>query len=1058
MNLPRRSLAVFAAGFLCVQTCIAFGSGDESKSNSPSSTQRREVPVESFPLKQSGEVIAIPGPLRPFLRMAGISQEVTPDEVLPMLARNVSLWGYEGDRPTEYLVLVERYVQLARELQLLTGSDSKIHVTGCNDATRLVEVLGYQFQHGCAANDATLITADPERAFLTIDSGFPLTALEEALSKGTTFDFSFPATPVPVIFTEKTWTALTLPNKRYPNDLLDVLLRDRYVDRLYSAIARCDSETRQALLRSPGLRKMLPDAAVLDFYGSWISIHSGEVKVPGGEKGEQAWKDLVGASPKSSGEFVSHLLSRDRGWLAAYFDAMSRIGSEQQAHFTDAARLKRLYDAYESAAHVSHNAAAEGVFPRNASLLVLLTRLRWDADGEPQIPGSLANWKEIVNRRQSRTSKHPVANTRNLTSPEQVLELLVASSLSEPEIGPLQIYLALNAINDGRPEKKKLSEATVRLMADKFNVLNAWFPIFAEFPTLDDASITQFIDSAERIDKIGNQNLRSNALGAFQAEVSLWQILARQGQISTAALNRTWQKTVEPYNNITSNNQLFDAARASLDSVVSAATGEAHVSQTELVDLLAGPAQSSKDGRGAHQELVRRIDSVMVDQRLVSLDTLFGLYDGLHEMAQGKASGDGLLPLAAELREFELPRPIFTGNEKTAWAPIVYTSRHAELQVRTDLTKVISSHGSPDQLEAARGRLAPFLRDTLVGLVYAYYEPPGAQVLHNNPLFVRSHDFTASSVQGIEHVWGPPELVGIGVTAGGGAYLLGSLADLPYALASVEQDFIAPAKVQALIWKEIVPEFLVDSILPRWWGIRRDEMHAAALYQSAGEDLLIAAGSNPQLRSEVLDILSDHMPPVLMERTEQALQQTDSAKAFIAHVLPSDTFFLSEQFRTKYPDQATQWGSAAKELEALIKKDPTYASPERLARDFGVPHLEMAQSYTPTLLNDGIFPPSGAFAGRLFGESWESTNLYWERLADDMGYSPAMLNVLVPNLTRRMVANIFATNIDDWPAVLRAMRETGDEFREGKFAVHGATTLAGQVGGVPVAAAEAVDY
>ena len=34
----------------------------------------------------------------------------------------------------------------------------------------------------------------------------------------------------------------------------------------------------------------------------------------------------------------------------------------------------------------------------------------------------------------------------------------------------------------------------------------------------------------------------------------------------------------------------------------------------------------------------------------------------------------------------------------------------------------------------ARGLVVPFLRDTLVGLNYAYYEPPGAQILLNNPL------------------------------------------------------------------------------------------------------------------------------------------------------------------------------------------------------------------------------------------------------------------------------------------------------------------------------------
>jgi len=52
--------------------------------------------------------------------MAGISQKVTPDEVVPLLARNVFVLGYEGEwskgRPSEFLVLLNRYVQQAREL------------------------------------------------------------------------------------------------------------------------------------------------------------------------------------------------------------------------------------------------------------------------------------------------------------------------------------------------------------------------------------------------------------------------------------------------------------------------------------------------------------------------------------------------------------------------------------------------------------------------------------------------------------------------------------------------------------------------------------------------------------------------------------------------------------------------------------------------------------------------------------------------------------------------------------------------------------------------------
>src|SRR3954463_13964031 len=61
--------------------------------------------------------VAIPGPLRSFMRMAGISQKATSEEVVPLLARNVFLLGYEGPsshvRPTEFLILLSRYVQQA---------------------------------------------------------------------------------------------------------------------------------------------------------------------------------------------------------------------------------------------------------------------------------------------------------------------------------------------------------------------------------------------------------------------------------------------------------------------------------------------------------------------------------------------------------------------------------------------------------------------------------------------------------------------------------------------------------------------------------------------------------------------------------------------------------------------------------------------------------------------------------------------------------------------------------------------------------------------------------
>ena len=134
--------------------------------------------------------------------MAGISQQVSAEDVLPLLARNAFATGYLNGVPTEYLRLIDRYLHQARELEMLAGSSGTIHVANCAEAEPLLGILGYHARPACGQKDSILMTADPERAFLTTDSGFPLTALEEALEKGTPFTYAFPSSRVPVLFNE----------------------------------------------------------------------------------------------------------------------------------------------------------------------------------------------------------------------------------------------------------------------------------------------------------------------------------------------------------------------------------------------------------------------------------------------------------------------------------------------------------------------------------------------------------------------------------------------------------------------------------------------------------------------------------------------------------------------------------------------------------------------------------------------------------------------------------------------------------------------------------------
>ena len=81
--------------------------------------------------------------------MAGIGQQVTPDQVLPLLARNTYLRGYTGDTQTEFLRLVNRYLKQARELQILAGTSETIHVANCNDSATLLRILGYRMREAC---------------------------------------------------------------------------------------------------------------------------------------------------------------------------------------------------------------------------------------------------------------------------------------------------------------------------------------------------------------------------------------------------------------------------------------------------------------------------------------------------------------------------------------------------------------------------------------------------------------------------------------------------------------------------------------------------------------------------------------------------------------------------------------------------------------------------------------------------------------------------------------------------------------------------------------------
>jgi len=184
-----RGLVLLEAAFLVLGSTLI-----NAQANAAFPDRQGSQP-QSIPTTADESMIMIPGPLRSLQRMAGISQKADPEEVLPLLARNIYVQGYVGwqdqGRPTEFLVLLGRYVNQAEELAAIAGDSGVVHVVNCQEAEPLLRILGYRLRQQCGNANAALVTYDQERAFLTVDSGFPLVTLEQAVRGIKPFSYHF---------------------------------------------------------------------------------------------------------------------------------------------------------------------------------------------------------------------------------------------------------------------------------------------------------------------------------------------------------------------------------------------------------------------------------------------------------------------------------------------------------------------------------------------------------------------------------------------------------------------------------------------------------------------------------------------------------------------------------------------------------------------------------------------------------------------------------------------------------------------------------------------------
>jgi hypothetical protein len=244
-------------------------------------------------------------------------------------------------------------------------------------------------------------------------------------------------------------------------------------------------------------------------------------------------------------------------------------------------------------------------------------------------------------------------------------------------------------------------------------------------------------------------------------------------------------------------------------------------------------------------------------------------------------------------------------------------------------------------------------------------------------------------------------------------------------LADAEQNFLIPSREQALIWGDLVPQLLLTATIPRWWNVTPAQLHWVALHMDYAETILAEAAVNADQRQTVLDALGQYAMPARVAHVRELLEQ-GRVKTALENVMPSELFAIARDVLV-----ADKTGTPlALEIRREAGETPLQLNYETVSRVFGTPKPTLANSYSPELLGLRTFPTLMGYSSRILAESWESNLLFYAALADQLYLSPAELNVLVPDWTRQTVERIFATNLEDWPALLRSLRLVGDDAKE----------------------------
>jgi len=192
--------------------------------------------------------------------------------------------------------------------------------------------------------------------------------------------------------------------------------------------------------------------------------------------------------------------------------------------------------------------------------------------------------------------------------------------------------------------------------------------------------------------------------------------------------------------------------------------------------------------------------------------------------------------------------------------------------------------------------------------------------------------------------------------------------------------------------------------------------------------MIAEAAVNAGVRARVLEVVGSAASLIRYDAVAREVE-AGNVRAAVDLLTPSELYLIGQNLSASEsnPDPAAQ------ELAHLRAVAPGQVSPEAISRVWGTSKPTLTNSYRRELLSLKTFPTLMGYSSRIMAESWESNQLYWAEISDEVGVTPSRLSLLIPEWTQATVERIFASHLEDWPALLQSLRSVGEDVRAGKL-------------------------